>query len=76
VEYEDLITYVRDRPGHDRRYAINCEKIKDELGWRQSLDFDKGLSQTVDWYLNNPSWISRVRSGEYKNWLDRNYRNR
>ncbi|MCX8084254.1 MAG: dTDP-glucose 4,6-dehydratase [Calditerrivibrio sp.] len=71
--YKRLITFVKDRPGHDRRYAINCDKIKRELGWRQSVDFEEGLSKTVDWYLNNTDWVSHVKSGEYKRWIEKNY---
>lgn len=67
------ITYVKDRPGHDRRYAINCDKIKKELGWKQTVNFEEGLSLTVDWYLNNPEWIKNIQSGEYKNWIKQNY---
>ncbi|HKL86418.1 MAG TPA: dTDP-glucose 4,6-dehydratase [Treponemataceae bacterium] len=67
------ITYVKDRPGHDRRYAIDCSKLKSELGWKQSVTFEQGLSLTVDWYLENTSWIEGVRSGDYKKWLDKNY---
>ncbi len=59
--YKHLITYVNDRPGHDRRYAINCDKIKNELGWRQSVSFDEGLDITVKWYLNNPGWIENIK---------------
>ncbi|MFZ4617132.1 MAG: dTDP-glucose 4,6-dehydratase [Rectinemataceae bacterium] len=68
-----LITYVTDRPGHDRRYAIDCSKLKSELGWKQSVDFEAGLRKTVRWYLDNPLWIEHVRSGEYRNWMDKNY---
>ncbi len=75
-EFTDLITFVKDRPGHDRRYAINCEKIKNELGWNQSLDFEKGLDMTVKWYLENREWIEQVLSGEYRTWLDKNYSER
>ncbi len=71
--YADLITYVSDRPGHDRRYAINCDKIKRELGWKQSHDFAEGLRATVSWYLGNPAWIEGVRSGDYRKWIERNY---
>jgi dTDP-glucose 4,6-dehydratase len=62
----ELITHVADRPGHDRRYAIDCNKLMDELGWRQTVDFEAGLAQTVDWYLENPEWIARVRDGSYQ----------
>lgn len=71
--YEDLITMVADRPGHDRRYAIDCEKIKSALGWTQRHDFRTGLRETVQWYLDNGHWVNGVRSGEYKQWLDKNY---
>ncbi len=74
--YKQLITFVKDRAGHDRRYAINCDKIKEELGWKQSVDFSQGLKLTVDWYLNNPEWIENVKSGEYKNWINKNYSKR
>jgi dTDP-glucose 4,6-dehydratase len=74
--YKKLITHVKDRPGHDRRYAINCDKIKKELGWKQSVDFDEGLEKTVKWYLENRQWIDNVRSGEYKKWIDKNYKER
>jgi dTDP-glucose 4,6-dehydratase len=71
--HESLITYVKDRPGHDRRYAINCDKIKNELGWSQSVDFETGLRLTIDWYLNNADWITNIQTGAYKNWLKLNY---
>jgi dTDP-glucose 4,6-dehydratase len=74
--YKKLITFVKDRPGHDRRYAINCDKIKRELGWKQSVDFDRGLDKTIEWYLNNQKWIDNVRSGEYKKWIEKNYTER
>ncbi|MBA7612722.1 dTDP-glucose 4,6-dehydratase [subsurface metagenome] len=72
--YKRLITFVKDRPGHDRRYAINCDKIKKELGWGRQFDFEEGLDSTIKWYINNQVWVDRVRSGEYKNWLEKNYR--
>jgi dTDP-glucose 4,6-dehydratase len=74
--YRDLVTFVSDRPGHDRRYAINCDKIKRELGWRQAHDFQNGLRATLSWYLRNTAWISLVRSGEYQTWVERNYSTR
>ncbi|MFH0974616.1 MAG: dTDP-glucose 4,6-dehydratase [Spirochaetota bacterium] len=74
--YKKLITYVKDRPGHDRRYAINCDKLKKELGWKQSVDFDAGLDRTIVWYLENHKWIDNVRSGEYKKWMEKNYSKR
>jgi len=73
TSYRDLITFVTDRPGHDRRYAINCEKIKRELGWRQDHDFVTGLRSTIAWYLQNTAWINGIRSGEYQQWIERNY---
>ena len=74
--YKKLITYVNDRPGHDRRYAIDCSKIKKELGWKQTVDFKEGLLKTIKWYMSNPDWIKNVRTGEYKNWITKNYSNR
>lgn len=74
--YKKLITFIKDRPGHDRRYAINCDKIKKELGWKQSVDFDAGLDNTIKWYLENQNWIDNVRSGEYKKWMEKNYSKR
>ena len=74
--YKKLITYVKDRPGHDRRYAIDCSKIKIDLGWKQSVDFNTGLDLTIGWYLYSTNWINNIKSGEYKNWLDKNYRDR
>jgi len=71
--YKDLITFVADRPGHDRRYAINCDKIKNELGWRQRYNFEEGLRDTVAWYLKNGEWVKSIRSGEYKTWIEKNY---
>jgi dTDP-glucose 4,6-dehydratase len=73
AKIRDTITYVKDRPGHDRRYAIDCSKLKSCLGWKQSVSFEEGLSRTVDWYLANHKWIDSIRSGEYKNWIDKNY---
>lgn len=70
------ITFVRDRPGHDRRYAIDCAKIERELGWRPSVTFEEGLARTVDWYLQNTDWVREVRSGDYRRWIERNYENR
>ena len=74
--YQDLITYVADRPGHDRRYSINCDKIKRELGWKQRYDFSEGLRATISWYLQSAAWVEGVRSGEYQKWIDRNYTGR
>ncbi len=71
--YRDLITFVPDRPGHDRRYAINCDKIKSDLGWKQNHQFESGLRETISWYLNNRDWVEKIRSGEYTKWIERNY---
>jgi len=71
--YKRLITFVKDRPSHDRRYAINCNKIKRDLGWRQKFGFEEGLDNTIKWYVNHQDWVDRVRSGEYKKWLEKNY---
>ena len=65
---EQLITYVKDRPGHDRRYAIDASKINRELGWKPSVTFEEGLSRTIDWYLANTEWLQHVTSGEYQNY--------
>ena len=72
--YKKLITFVKDRPGHDRRYAINCNKIKQELGWKQEIDIEEGLEMTIKWYMNHSEWVDRVKSGEYKKWLEKNYK--
>ncbi len=68
-----LITYVKDRLGHDRRYAMNIEKISRELGWRPRESFESGLAKTVRWYLENPAWVESVQSGEYREWLELHY---
>jgi dTDP-glucose 4,6-dehydratase len=72
-ESEKLVTFVPDRPGHDRRYAIDATKINKELGWKPSVTFEEGLSQTVDWYLNNTEWLKHVTSGEYQKYYDTQY---
>jgi len=72
--YKRLIIFIKDRPGHDRRYAINCDKIKKELGWQRKFDFKRGLDATIKWYINNQDWMDRVRSGEYRKWLEKNYK--
>jgi len=74
--YSELITFVSDRPGHDRRYAINCDKIKKELGWKQRHNFEEGLRDTVAWYLQNADWVKSIRSGEYLTWIEKNYNRR
>jgi dTDP-glucose 4,6-dehydratase len=73
ARYEDLISYVTDRPGHDLRYAIDASKIKQDLGWVPEESFETGLRKTVQWYLNNQQWVSHIQSGEYQNWLNQQY---
>ncbi len=73
---EELITFVKDRPGHDFRYAINAAKISRELNWQPAYTFDSALRNTVDWYLNNMEWVKAIRTGEYRNWLELNYKQR
>jgi dTDP-glucose 4,6-dehydratase len=68
-----LITHVTDRPGHDRRYAIDARKIERELGWRPAETFDSGIRKTVQWYLDHPGWVERVQSGAYREWVGRHY---
>jgi len=72
-ESEKLITYVKDRAGHDLRYAIDATKLKDELGWMPSLQFEEGISKTIDWYLNNSEWLNHVTSGNYQNYYNEQY---
>ena len=71
--YKRLITHVKDRPGHDRRYAIDARKIERELGWRPAETFETGIRKTVQWYLNNPEWVQRVQSGAYRDWVQQQY---
>jgi len=75
-ELKKLITFVKDRPGHDFRYAINSNKIKKELGWRPKESFDSGLRKTIKWYLNNQTWVDNIKTGTYKKWLKHNYYDR
>ena len=74
--YHDLITFVSDRIGHDRRYAINADKITNEMGWSPVETFETGIEKTVSWYLENPKWVESVASGEYRDWIKQNYGNR
>jgi len=71
--HERLITYVTDRPGHDRRYAIDARKIERELGWRPAETFDTGIRKTVHWYLDHAEWVAHVQSGAYREWVERQY---
>ncbi len=72
-ESAKLISFVKDRPGHDMRYAIDAGKLNKELGWKPSLQFEEGLEKTVDWYLQNETWVRQVTSGEYQNYYDKQY---
>ena len=71
--YKDQITFVKDRPGHDRRYAMDARKIEYELGWKPEETFESGIQKTVDWYLSNEQWVTDVTSGNYKNWVSTQY---
>ncbi|KCY23181.1 dTDP-glucose 4,6-dehydratase [Acinetobacter baumannii] len=73
AQYKDLITYVKDRPGHYVRYAIDATKIKNDLGWVPQESFETGLRKTVEWYLSNTEWVAHVQSGEYQSWLNKQY---
>jgi dTDP-glucose 4,6-dehydratase len=75
-ESESLITYVTDRAGHDKRYAIDASKLEKELGWKPSITFEEGLSKTVDWYLSNQEWVEKVTSGSYQEYYETMYGNR
>ncbi|WP_250507460.1 dTDP-glucose 4,6-dehydratase [Caballeronia sp. GAFFF3] len=74
--YRDQITYVKDRPGHDRRYAIDARKLERELGWKPAETFETGLAKTVQWYLDNQAWADEVASGDYRKWVETNYAQR
>jgi dTDP-glucose 4,6-dehydratase len=74
--YLGLLTYVKDRPGHDRRYAMDAGKIGRELGWRPQEDFTSGMRKTIQWYLENQGWVEQVTSGSYRNWMAQNYAER
>jgi len=74
--FKGLITYVTDRPGHDQRYAIDARKIEQDLGWRPNETFETGIRKTVQWYLDNLEWVRSVTSGDYRNWLEKNYKKR
>jgi dTDP-glucose 4,6-dehydratase len=71
-----LITFVHDRPGHDRRYAVDASRLKRELGWQQRESFSTGIRRTIEWYLSNSAWIQQVTSGDYRNWITANYESR
>jgi dTDP-glucose 4,6-dehydratase len=76
ADLEKLITYVKDRPGHDMRYAIDASKLRDELGWSPTETFATGLRKTVRWYLDHPEWVQQVKTGEYRKWIEHNYHGR
>jgi dTDP-glucose 4,6-dehydratase len=71
--YREQITYVKDRPGHDRRYAIDARKLERELGWKPAETFETGIRKTVQWYLDHPQWIANVTSGAYRDWVAKQY---
>ncbi len=76
ASYRSQITFVTDRPGHDRRYAIDARKIARELGWKPQETFETGIRKTVQWYLDNQAWVNNVQSGDYMKWIDENYSSR
>ena len=71
--YSDQITFVADRPGHDRRYAIDARKLERELGWKPAESFETGIAKTVRWYLDNQAWVANVQSGAYRDWVAKQY---
>jgi dTDP-glucose 4,6-dehydratase len=71
--FKSLITFVKDRPGHDRRYAINADKINNELNWQPAETFETGIRKTVHWYLENQDWVEHIVSGEYRDWVQKQY---
>jgi len=75
-ESEKLITYVKDRAGHDLRYAIDSSKLQRELGWKPSLQFEEGIEKTIDWYLDNHEWLEQVTSGDYLKYYEQQYTKR
>jgi dTDP-glucose 4,6-dehydratase len=74
--HRSLIRFVKDRPGHDRRYAIDSTKISREIGWKPKTSFDQGIRQTIQWYIDNRAWVQSVRTGEYRDWIKKNYQER
>jgi dTDP-glucose 4,6-dehydratase len=74
ISYKSQITYVKDRPGHDRRYAIDASKLQRELGWKPLETFESGIRKTVEWYLNHQDWTDSVLSGSYRDWIQKHYR--
>ena len=76
ISRRNLITFVKDRPGHDRRYALRSDKIESELGWKPSISLDEGLRQTIEWYKGQSDWLAGVRGGEYRSYYEKYYENR
>ena len=76
IPHASLLTFVKDRPGHDQRYAIDARKIERELGWTPSETFESGIRKTVAWYLAHQDWVAHVTSSEYRNWVSENYASR
>lgn len=74
-ESEKLITFIKDRPGHDLRYAIDSSKLQKELGWKPSVNFEEGLEKTVEWYLENEEWLNNVINGDYLKYYEKQYQN-
>jgi dTDP-glucose 4,6-dehydratase len=72
-DYASLVTFVKDRPGHDRRYAIDAARIRRDLGWTPAETFESGMRRTAQWYLDNDAWLAAVTSGEYHRWISLNY---
>jgi dTDP-glucose 4,6-dehydratase len=71
--YREQVAFIKDRPGHDRRYAIDARKMTQELGWKPAETFETGIRKTVQWYLDNPEWVTHVQSGAYRDWVDAQY---
>ena len=72
-ERRDLITFVKDRPGHDRRYAIDSSKLRQDLDWTPEESLESGIRKTIQWYMDNPEWVAHIRSGEYQSWMEEHY---
>jgi dTDP-glucose 4,6-dehydratase len=73
ANYRELIRFIKDRPGHDRRYAIDASKIREELGWKPEESFESGIVKTIYWYLENLDWVQNIKTGEYKSWIRKQY---
>jgi dTDP-glucose 4,6-dehydratase len=69
----ELITFVKDRPGHDRRYAIDFNRLQTELGWQPQESFETGIAKTIQWYMDNGEWVDRIKTGEYRQWIETHY---